>query len=45
MDAPTMKNAIITTTTTIKFNIGMVLDKNPIFIIKEEGGGTATTEG
>jgi hypothetical protein len=42
MDAPTAQNAI---TTTIKFNIGMVLDENPIFVMKEEAGGTATTEG
>jgi hypothetical protein len=42
MDAPTVQNAI---TTTIKFNIGMVLDENPTFIMKEEGGGMATTEG
>jgi hypothetical protein len=42
MDAPTTQNAI---TTTIKFNIGMVLDENPIFVMKEEGGGTATMEG
>jgi hypothetical protein len=42
MDALTTQNAIITTT---KCNIGMVLDKIPIFVIKEEGGGTATMEG
>jgi hypothetical protein len=42
MDAPTTQNAI---TTTIKCNIGMVLDGTPIFVIKEEGGGTTTMEG
>jgi hypothetical protein len=42
MDAPTAQNAI---TTTINFNTGMVLEENRIFIIKEEGGGTATMEG
>jgi hypothetical protein len=38
----TMQNAI---TITIKCNIGMVLDAIQIFVIKEEGGGTATREG
>jgi hypothetical protein len=37
-----MQNAI---TTTIKCNIGMVLDEIPIFVIMEKGGGTATPEG
>jgi|APHig6443717497_1056834.scaffolds.fasta_scaffold105051_1 hypothetical protein len=42
MDAPTAQKAI---TTTINFNTGMVLEENRIFVIKEEGGGTATMEG
>jgi hypothetical protein len=42
MDAPTAQKAI---TTTINFNTGMVLEENCIFVIKEEGGGTATMEG